>query len=425
MWRFSTAPQNIPALTNGLTSAISNISSLSNLANTSAAQIAAIIGAQNAGSSGGISVNEDFSTYNGGPLPSAKWNTPATANSYYFGVYIPFGAAIEAVEGITATLAYYYQQANPASNVRHYAQHTTQMTTDSVSIQAVFGSNGQNDQFTSLFSHASSSMDNFIYANFFNNHVYLGHGSLISGSWSFTDFTGANIAMTVNNGDRVELRNSGTSWSVLVNGFPVIAYTDTGGSGFYDSSHRYWGYTLGNNLAGFALADISFGITSINASDIAVPATLGVAGWRLYRASTSFVSLAGSGNQFLGSGTLDTVERTLNVTQVDTAGLGGIQIKKEGWYQINFRALYNSTAGSFGSYRALIVTRNATITDTPIVARVGADFSANANSASISSSLYLKVNNIVYPGIYQGGSNSIGGEAVGAYTWWEGMLSNA
>lgn len=411
MWRYTTIPPNLPLIN-------SNISAVALQSANTASQLAALIGQQNANNSGGVTVNENFTQYTSNTLPS-QWTVQSGATG--IGVYIPNGASFEKGQGINTTIAWYY--ALHSSEVQFYVRHNTVMKTDSVSIQAVMGTNGQSDKETTLISHASSSLDSFAYANLFNNHIYFGHGSFSAGTFTFNDL--ANVAYTINNGDRVELKNNGTTWQVNVNGVLALTVTDSGSVISYDSSHRYWGYAQSQGVALITMGDVSFGLQSITASDIAIPATLGT-GWKLYRASTSAIAQPGSGNVQLSSGTLDTLGFIANCTQVDTAGLGGVQLTKTGWYTIVFRWATNGTVGFGDVFRALIWTKNAAITDTLTLRAVGISNSGNGTDAMVVISDYFTTGNILYPGVmYNGGTPSVVGDAAGTLTYWEGMLSNA
>lgn len=413
MWKYTTIPPNLPLIN-------SSISAVALQSANTASQLAALIGQQNANNSGGVTVNENFTTYTSNTLPS-QWTVQSTATG--FGVYIPSEQSFESGQGIKTTIAWFW--ATHSSQVQFYARHNTVMKTDSVSIQAVTGTNGQQDKFTSLISHASSSLDSFAYVNLFNNHIYFGHGTLISGTYTFNDL--ANAAYTINNGDLVELKNVGTTWQVNVNGQLALAVTDSGGVISYDSSHRYWGYIQAQGVALITMGDVSFGLQSITASDIAIPATLGT-GWNMYRASTSSLAMPGSGNQQLASGTLDTTVYTANCTAVDTAGLGGVQISKTGMYGIKFRWQTTGTVGGIGNpvFRSIIWVRATSLTSPLTLLRVGEEFSGNAVSAGATWFEYLTAGNIIYPGaVYTGGTPSLVGDTAGTLTYWEGMLSNA
>lgn len=409
MWRYTTIPPNL-SLVN------SNISSIAQLSATTASQLAALIGQQNADSSGGTTVNENFTTYTSNTLP-AQWTVQSGAVN--FGIYIPTGSTFDHNNGLNTNIAWFYLA--PADNKRYYARHNTVLKTDSVSVQVVLGSNGRNSQCTTIISHASSTLDNFVYVNVFSDHLYIGYGTFSAGVYTFHDWD--NVGITVTNGQLLELRNVGTTWTVLLNGAVVLSHTDSGGNAFYDASHRYWGYAIafGTALLG---NDISFGLQSITVSDIAIPTYLGT-GFRMYRASTSNAALPGSGNQRLASGTLDTTEYLANMTAIDTAGLGGVQVTRSGLYTLTARIAVSSGAGTAFSFRALIWSKNAVVGDAFVLRRVGMDTSANAFSAGVTATVYLTVGNIVYPGFNQAGSNNVVGDAAGTITYWEGSLSNA
>lgn len=412
MWKYTTIPPNLPLIN-------SNISAVALQSANTASQLAALIGQQNANNSGGVTVNENFTAYTSQTLPS-QWTPQSTATG--FGVYIPSGQSFEKGQGVNTTIAWFW--AVHTVQVQFYARHNTVMKTDSVSIQGVMGTNGQQDKATTLISHASSTLDSFAYVNIFNNHLYFGHGTLISNVYTFNDLT--NQAYTVNNGDRVELVNNGTLWTVNVNGFPALTVTDSGGVISYDSSHRYWGYAQSQGIALIAMGDVSFGLQSITASDVAIPATLGT-GWKMYRANTAAIAAAGSGNQQFPSACLDTVPYLANVTQVDTAGIGGVQIIKPGWYTVRCRWQTNGTVGGIGNvFRSLIILKAAHTTDTAVVRGQGLSNSGNGEDADVTICDYFIAGNILYPGVcYTGGTPSIVGDAQGISTVWEGMLSNA
>lgn len=413
MWRYTTIPPNLPQIT-------SNISAVALQSATTASQLAALIGQQNANNSGGVTVNENFTTYTSNTLPS-QWTVEPGATG--FGVYIPNGTnSFESGQGISTTIAWFYTT-HSAEEI-YYARHNTVMKTDSVSIQAVMGTIGQQDKWTSIISHSSSSLDSFAYVNLYQNHIYFGHGSFNAGTGAYTYNDLANVAVGVYNGNLVELKNTGTTWNVNINGTTVLSYTDSGGVIAYDSSHRYWGYIQSQGVAIFTMGDVSFGLQSITASDIAIPAVLGT-GWKQFRGATSAVNTAGSGDRQLGSGTLDTTQYIANVTAVDTAGIGGIQIQKTGWYIITFHWTTNGTPGVNSYFRAHIYIRNAAITDTLNLRAYGMEMPSNGVSAGLTICDYFVAGNILYPGAnYTGGTPGIIGDALGIKTYWEGVLSN-
>lgn len=410
MWRYTTIPPNWNQ-TN------SNLSAVALQSATTASQLAALIAQNNAASSGGISVSEQFSEYTGNTLP-AQWTVQPSPNAG-FGIYRPSNTSFDNNKGIHSPIAWFYQYLSGPT--RNWAQHTKLLTTDSVSIQAIFGSVLRNDYPTTIFCHASTAMDAFVYCNCFSQSIHIGIGSWNSSTqaWTFTEWTF--FSTDVAPGDNIEIKNTGVNWTVNQNGVALGTYADNASTAKYDSTHRAWGYAIAGTNSLFALDDISGGLTSIVASDIAVPVYIGT-GWNQYRASTSSISPAGAGDRQLPTNCLDTTTFAQNVTTIDSNGIGGIQIQKEGFYVMVFRWLANATAGDFASYRCHLYFRNATITDTLQLLQYGGDHSANATGATATFIEYLRKGNIVYPGVGStNGTPGIVGNAGGSNTYWEGV----
>lgn len=423
MWRYTTIPPNILQIN-------SDISAVALQSATNATQLAILIGQQNGNNSGGTTFAQNFQTLPAGALPNPHWIVETEPNGTT-GVYQPSTprSSLDNSEGVNTGIAWFITDPTPLNaQARYYHRYDTPLMTDSVSLQFVVGSNGQSNQATIFFTHADSSMLNFNYVAIYNNRVFIGYGTRSVGAvYTFTDWLPA-TNLTVANGSLGEVRNQGTNWSLLINGATIVSFTDIAGNGFYNATHRYFGFILSQQNQFIAGLDRSFGVTSIVASDIAVPAVFGT-GWQIARANATALAVA-AGNNPCPAGTFDTTEFiTQNVTLNNNAG--EIIITKEGWYQLSWNYKLNTLSGNF-PFNALLYFR-PTVGGTQVLKRIGADIGQPANgvlqgggfSSQISTALYLKAGNTIQPGIGVAGANNIIGNAGLTITFWTGIFSNA
>lgn len=418
MWRYVTIPPNILQIN-------SDISAVAQQSATNATQLAILLGQQNSNNSGGKTFAENFQNLPAGALPNPHW-IPEAGSAGFMGIYHPTGTGFDTGQGLNTNVAWMLNDpVGIGASIRFFEKYDTPLDTDSVSIQFVVGSNGQSSQATLIFCHADTALLNFSYIAVYNNKIFIGYGTRSVGAvYAFNDWIPGGTGITVPNGASGEVRNTGTTWQVLINGSPIITFTDGAGNAFYNATHRYWGYIQTSQNLGLVGTNRSFALTSIVASDIAVPGVLGT-GWQLARASGANVAVA-AGNSPCPVGTFDTTEFISTTVTLNNTG-GEIVITKTDWYQLNLKIQLTGLSGNF-PFQGLIYTR-PTVGGAQTLKRIGADIGLPANgigqgggfSTQYSTSLYLAAGSTVQPGIGVAGANNIIGNAALTATNWNGF----
>lgn len=415
-WRYQTAALNIGALE-------SNVANAMTTATSTATALANLLAGEDTDTSGGISVAEDFTGYTGGAGFGSDW-TQESGSETYTGIYEPTGSGFDTSYGIFNPIAWFITDipGGFGASETFYVRHNTVMTTDSVEITVVIGSEVTEAVSLHIFSHGASNLADIIRVSLRDNRFWWGPAQYSAGSWSYDDWNSGGTAVTVPNGATIKLRNQGTQWTLTINGVTVGSFTDSGGDAFYDASHRYWGFILDTTNQFIANTGHCMGLSSITASDVAIPTYRG-RGFRLYRTSTSGTSGLSSGatNQAMPSGTFDTSSAYTNC-DVESLGLGEIEIPVAGRWGFVIAFKLNNALGTTAHMRANL-GRRPTSGGALSWLQEGGEHSANADQVSSGFYEYYEEGEIAVPG-YAGNSigNDIRGEAAGIKTYFEGVL---
>lgn len=300
----------------------------------------------------------------------------------------------------------------------HWFLSNTQFATDDQSATIVLGNNGNLLQNSAAFVRANSDCTSGVYVYAFYGALHLGCFVRSGTSWTWTDWA-SHSSSAVCAGARIELRAQGSGYSVRVNDRAVLSHTDSAGSAPVGEGYRFGGGQI--QLA--ANGNQGFQIASFAMSDVSTSTRLG-SGARLYMASTTGVSLPGSGNQVLGASTFDTIGScTSDMTVVDT-GLGSVRVSQEGWYHVTVRLQTSSACGNSYVFRALLYASGVD-NSTPVLIRTGPEASGTSvYSCGASWVVYCGEGTILQPGMYQAGSNKVVGSAAGQLSAIEIALIN-
>lgn len=389
VWRYNTAA---PDLSSYATNA-----SLTQVADN----LAAYVAEQNAAQSGGTTLIESFTGADGAPLPA----TFTQDGQNGLGIY----------QNALAVLAPFV----PNTGHQYWYRSVTPMSTDDVSVVVQFLGYPKSSVPTTFYLRGSSSGLGNVYCRVLGTSVEIGQGA-----WSGTTFTRTSVwrtqSYTFGSNPSVELRTSGTNYYVYINGSttPTISYTD--GSGYpIDSAHRHVGGIM-EDSNGLFFGTVSTSLTSFNASDVAVPATLG-AGWELCRTSTGSVSKA-NGEGLLPANTFDNIVRASNVDTSLALSTGQIGILKPGWYDMTLRIHMNAGAGSNNIAACLFGHRSG---GTSAKLKSGGDVQQVASCAA-TFGMYLEAGGYVQAAMNNGTGLAKGliGDTGGTILYFSGILSN-
>lgn len=254
-------------------------------------------------------------------------------------------------------------------------------------------------------------LSTFVYARVYSNSIYLGYGTRSNGTTNFNDWTSAGA--TVNTGDTVSVQAQGPTYEVLVNGAPVVGFSDTSVVSPVGASNRSFGFGCQYYWSGL-FPYFSFAVAGLAAADLSSPPVVGT-GWGLYRINTVGVAQA-KGEFAVAAGTFDSTHQANGVTVVNL-GLGQVQVQKSGWYAVAVGLMYSGNDAQ--PIRADIWTAPSP-TGTWSLTRTGALTSVGvvAYSAGMSTVLYLPAGSVVAPGYLLNANNSL----IGPNTYFDGAL---
>jgi hypothetical protein len=399
----------------------SNAAASAAAANAALAALQAQTNANNA--VGGAYFNVQPSGADGATLPSGDWSSTGPASgdmvirgaNGYIGVLSSLGTGVGVAWGISA--------------------HA--FTTDNQSLAVVLGDQGAySGANLTIFTHANSAFTQGAYCSINNSGITVGSFTRNSSTnvITFTPFTGGSWSGTVSSGNRVELRNAGTSWYVLLNNVQIISVTSsavTFGSSYRDAviamdrqyTSGFWGWGAGNYDA--------FRIAAVSISDYVVPTYVG-SGARMSRHATATVTpnTSSGTTQLLPTSFFDTNEQATSDITVDLTN-GKFTASVEGWYRVCYRIQFDQN---------MVVTWNPTQA-APILYKngsvyeyghsVSAFFYAGFTSGEInfysSHVVYLKANDYVQVGYHNftaTGTYHFVGESTGAQTYFDIVLMN-
>lgn len=114
-----------------------------------------------------------------------------------------------------------------------------QLTSDDMLAYMVLGQGGSTSLDTGLYVRCNADATRFIYANVFQNKVYLGHGSRSGGSRTYTDW----VSLDVNwkSGDSLGIRAEGDLITLYQNSTALISHPDESHSAAKGNAYRYVG----------------------------------------------------------------------------------------------------------------------------------------------------------------------------------------
>lgn len=375
--------------------------------------------AQQAAGSGtvGAVYEMDIAGADGSGLPSADWASVSNAV-----VRVPNSVPVAGL--VTGATAGYM-------NCAHlYA-------TDTQSLAVVVGAAGDATAGTILHFHCNSTYTTGIYLKITTGKLELGYFSGAYGSRTYTPFGGAGtVSAAVAVGSRVEVRNSGAnSYDIVLNGNVQSTYVDSAAHAVAGNHYAQITFETGTawDWAHFNSWTVySFWVSAVMVADYIVPTYVGTTA-RLYRTSTSTVSLGSSGsNNVMGS--------VFGVTEYATADLdinlttSTITLKPsapEDMYLVTVRSIINM--GSNLSAQTQMITpllyKNGSIKEygQPSLRVVpvqnngisGQLDAAGVNAMCHSFQVYLKPGDYVQPGWANSNvsSGTLTGEATGTQTY--------
>lgn len=114
-----------------------------------------------------------------------------------------------------------------------------QLTSDDMLAYMVLGQGGSTSLDTGLYVRCNADATRFVYANVFENKVYLGHGSRSGGSRTYTDW----VSLDVNwkSGDSLGIRAEGDLITLYQNSTALISHPDESHSAAKGNAYRYVG----------------------------------------------------------------------------------------------------------------------------------------------------------------------------------------
>lgn len=390
IWRYNDAPPDLSGLPT-----FGDLSALENTINVTSAQWLAYIAAQNAEQSGGISFSRSFEGT--GPLPATMYQDSRVGMGVKDSALVP-------TYGFVSNRDYTF-----------WALDRTPLTTDDFSVVVNIRAYPKAGTPTYILARANADMSEAIYCAVMVNTLVVGKVSFDGPDPTYTPWNTVTGIQIPNNGT-VEFRGSGNNYTVKANGVALQNFTSVAAPYPIDSLHRFVGAAFEQDNA-FFTSTISSGITSLTASDIAVPATLGT-GWDMFRASTSG-SAKGSGNSVV-SGCYDSLRRSANC--VPNLGDGYVGITRPGWYTLSLRFQFTASAGT--SVYCPLIYGNVTGGSTPTVLRAGQDITGTQINNSMGTfEIYLPAGSFVMPGANTPNTRTIVGDPTGYITYWTGALS--
>jgi uncharacterized protein (DUF697 family) len=296
--------------------------------------------------------------------------------------------------------------------LRSHAMHNIPLAGDNQSAKMVFGTNGTLAASTSLFVRAAADMSTFVYVEVFSDEMFLGRGTLSNGVYTLTSWQRRDLK--TRKGATVELRATGTLYSVYVNGTPVMSQSDSVGIG---ANFRRVGM-LFHRYSVFGIESIGARVSMFTADDLDIPAKQGV-GWAFSRTTVN-----GSGTTGSGGGVRIIPADTFNVSSASSVtiantGQGHIVIQKAGWYQMSGKLTFSNVPSSSTGNVGIMQLIGGVWTGI----RTGGEFSTY--SGTVSTTIYCQVGDTFAMGLINFNSNTVTGHASGAASYFEGSMTTA
>lgn len=306
------------------------------------------------------------------------------------------------------------------------ALSTTTLQTDNQSVSVVLGAANQSGNAAmALYIRSAVDLSTFVYAGVSAGNVSMGYGTRANGSTSYNNWTSGTAS--AHTGDTVTLQVTGSNYELLINGVPVLGYTDSAAVSPVGAANRSFGFDseyVWTGLFGY----FSFATAGLSATDLSTPAVTGV-GWSLARISSAGVP-QNTGDAPCAAGTFDNVLQSSGVT-LSSASAGQVQVPRSGWYLIDVGCYLSNqdtqiraelwTAPSPGGVWSMLRAG-------PISNLISAEFDGSGNetdvgqvtSAAATFVVYLTGGSVVAPGLKLNVANTL----VGPNTHFDGALLN-
>lgn len=391
---------------------VASIFGLASAANTAAISAQAQLAAQQNGSdsnASGFSWSTQFSGSDGA-LSSSDWTTN--------GIQIVDGTGYAGIPSGSAT-GYYYALANYL------------LATDTDSAVMTLGTlNGGNrstfggaDYYTGLGIRCNADFTAGAFCRVNKSGIAIGKFTRSGTSFTFTVLSSA--SMSINVGDVIRFKASGSNYYALVNGSTKLSVTDSGGTISVGASYRSAGF-FEQRASNTFFTDNSFRVASFGMSDWKDgSAAVTTPSWRLRRGTTSAVALSvATGDQAAMPSNFYTVQDLASAVKVTTLGTGRITILQDGWYEISASQTSNDTtdknSNSIGaqSYWANAWRACHWVLFVDSVAIVG------PISSGSSVTVFLAAGQVVYPGVVAAYPLSDGVSGTGANGYITSTISN-
>lgn len=387
--------------------AISNTAtSAEQTALAAAQQIAELRGENNAGGNNGVSISEVF---------------PGSQNDFDPAVWTDLGP-ITNQTGHLDNSASILTSASVAG--KFPTLHDTPLETDAQSVSAVITRTAQaTNSPMMLLLRAAADLSSFVYVEVYKNDINIGRGSwnLSTGVPTLNQWEG--VIWSAKQGNTVEVRVTGDTYAITVNGTPVLTYTDSPRTATVGASNRHVGMVHSLSII-FGIKVTGFGIFAFNASDIEVPQYKGTV-WNLFQSSlTPGPNLAHGYNRV--PATFDAEREISNVT-IESLALGNVRIKKEGTYLISIR--YQLTRPTDNdNFMALLYSWDGVVGGSFNLVDVGPENGdIGVHTVGATFQRYCLVGEVLAPGFYYNKgavepANQIVGDNLGTVTYFKGVL---
>lgn len=371
----------------------------------------------NGGGSSGVTFEMDMAGADGDPLPSADWVSVSNMAIRVVGSVDSMGMSAGASVGTVAV-----------ANCAHL------YSTDSQSLGVVLGPKGDSVAETILHFHSNTGFTTGLYLSIKTTGLVLGYYSGALGSRTYTPLSGGTVSKTLTSATRIEVRNAATAnnYDVFINSSTAAIATVSDPGAHAVSGNRSTQVTMTSRtvppfLFQGAYTAYSFWLSAVLVSDYIIPTYVGSTA-RLYRTSTSTVSLGSSGsNTVMGS--------FFGVTDYATADLtvdlptSKITVSVEDTYLVKIRAKINMGTNSSTANQLItpLLYKNGSIREYGqpalrwiTVANAAVD-EGDMNAMSSEFIVYLKPGDYIQPGWnnlnVSGGT--LTGEATGTQTYLE------
>lgn len=338
-----------PVTNTDLTTAAATIQVLSNSALIAAAAAQAALAAINARDNANLGNGGSYTTVtvsgnDGDALPLASFTATIPTGGLVLRAIggSPGGGRDKGGGGTTTATANFIgiAAAQPAGTYAATLAHP--FTTDDQSMIVVLGDQGQVPApSTYMFTHCDSALTAGVYCKLgtvdvFNhiNTVQVGSFTRSGSTFTFTPFTGGGAFHGLGAGTRIELRNQGTTWTVVVDDEPIVTCINS--SVTFDSSHRTAGIAMQRQFSNAytiypaGLYDSSR-ISDISLGDFVTPTFVGSGALMSAVNPSVFITQTSTG-QFAGSGVFDTTVYNTADIKVDVPH-AKFTVTTEGLYQ--------------------------------------------------------------------------------------------